>query len=72
MAEKRKFTLHYGGQEFDLPESQTDVLDNYRGEAGTVKMNLGNGSWLTIALGPGIPIALSERETRPTTVNRIR
>lgn len=67
MAEKRKFKLHYAGQEFEL--SNGDLLDGVDlGSPGTLKVNLGNGDWLTIAVGPGIPIAITEKAVRPMQV----
>lgn len=56
------YTLHYGGQKFNLPESQKGVLDEWEGGEGIIKLNLDNGTWLTIVVGPGIPIALVESE----------
>ena len=71
MDTKKKYTLHYGGETFDLGDSHGDLLDEYRGEAGTIKLNLGARGRLTIAIGPGIPIALTERDVKAGRVARI-
>jgi hypothetical protein len=63
MAEKAKksYTLHYGGKKFDLGDDDRGILDSYDGSSsGTIKVNLDNGNWLTLVIGPGIPIALTE------------
>lgn len=67
MTEKTKFKLHYGGQEFDVPNG--DLLDDVdMGTPGTVTVDLGNGGWLTFAVGPGVPIAIVAKVGRPTRV----
>lgn len=56
-------TLYYGGEKFSLPESHAKVLrDMDPDETGTLRMNLENGTWLTIVYGPSIPLALLEEE----------
>jgi hypothetical protein len=72
MADKKKLVLHYGGATFDLPESQHDALKDLGDEMGTLKLNLGEGKWLTIVHGPGIPIALAESVERPARVRVAR
>lgn len=62
--------LHYAGKEFSLPDNRADVLADYTGEAGTIKINLGEGKWLELAVGPGIPIAVES--TKPGTARGIR
>lgn len=67
MADEKKFTLHYGGKEFAVPRG--DLLDEVDLESpGTLKVNLGDGGWLTIAVGPGVPIAIAETVVQPTYV----
>jgi hypothetical protein len=58
MAAKERAVLHYGGETFDIPAKQADMLSGYRGEKGSITLNLGDGKWLTLAIGPGIPIAI--------------
>jgi len=64
MAESEdRWILHYGGQDFDITEYGGDPLREYDGtSSGTLQMNLGSKGWLTIALGPGIPIAVTRRK----------
>lgn len=64
-----KYTLHSGGETFDLGDSDRGLLNEWEGETGTVMVNLDNGRWLTAAVGPGIPIAIT-REPRGTATVR--
>lgn len=66
----KKVTLFYAGQAFNLPESQADILRGRGDETGTVKLDLGDGTWLTVVLGPGIPAALIEEPVRPARQRR--
>lgn len=68
---KKNYTLHYGGETFNLGEDHGNLLDEYRGGAGTIKLNLGSRGWLTIAVGPGIPIAVTERDVKPVAAPRV-
>ena len=72
MGDKMKYLLHYGGDVFELPERQKDVLDEIGDGTGTIKLNLGDGDWLTLVTGPGIPIALEERVVARTMIGRVR
>lgn len=58
-------TLHYGNQTFDCSAYDGNPLDKYDGAAGTMKLNLGAGRWLTVVVGPGIPIAVLEEPAVP-------
>lgn len=60
--------LRYAGEEFALEESDGDPLDDYDGKAGTLKLNLGHDKWLTITVGPGIPIAVTKTPRPPQTL----
>ncbi|MFL2001448.1 hypothetical protein [Microbacterium sp. A1-JK] len=69
--DEKTVRLHYGGEVYALPESQADFLDEYSGEAGLIKLNLGAGKWLTIAVGPGIPVLIEESPRRAARVANI-
>lgn len=65
----KRYTLIYGGREFDLGDSDYEILDKPHETPGSIKMNLGDRGWLTIAVGPAIPIAIIEKdkgESKPT------
>lgn len=65
MSDKKRYTLHYGGETFDLGDSDRGLLDEYDGTPGVIRLNLDSKGWLTLALGPGIPIAIEEKPVRP-------
>ena len=65
MADRKKFVLHYGGKDFDIPETQHDVLNGLGDGTGVVKIKVGEGKWLSFVYGPGIPISLEERVVTP-------
>jgi hypothetical protein len=56
-----KYTLIYGGREFNLGDSDHGILKEPHHTEGTLRMNLGKRGWLTIATGPNIPIAIIEK-----------
>jgi len=67
---KSRFMLHYGGQQFEVNDDE--VLDGIAGDTtvGTIKFRLADDRWLTIATGPGIPVAIEEihpGDTRQST-----
>ena len=65
MAEK--FILHYAGEKFPFDH---DPLAEYAlHEPQTIKLDRGNGKYVTITTGPGIPVMvqnLGERKPRQT------
>lgn len=62
--------LHYGGETFSLPDKHAGLLDDYNGEPGTIKVNLGDGKWLQLAVGPGIPVLIES--VKPGHVRGLR
>jgi hypothetical protein len=53
--------LHYGGVEYELPDDTDDPLAQWDGGTGTITVDLGAGRQVTIAVGPGIPVAYEVR-----------
>lgn len=60
MSDEKTVTLFYAGKEFKLPGNQAELLDSFGSETGTARLNMGDGKWLTIVVGPGIPAAIIE------------
>lgn len=59
MSDKR-YTLLYDGQEIQLGERDPGVFDGYDGQPGVLRLDLGDDVFLTLAVGPGIPLAVYE------------
>jgi len=61
--------LHYDGREHPINSDEALRLQEWKGEAHVLEISKGNGAWVQIAVGPGIPFSIT-RDPAPEKVER--
>ena len=63
------WTLHYDGMAHVINIDEARRLQEWKGESHVVEVSKGQGEWVQIALGPGIPFSIT-RKPAPDKVER--